>query len=192
MRTLMNVVMVIALVVITFVITKAFFLRKETVVETETVIDTIRDTTKIVKTLPAPEPDTVIQYSMDTVKLPPDTIIKREYITLYRKFHQTNIYNRTLQDDSSALVRLIDTVSENRLRGCNYSFINRRPTKVIKKQEIYNQRKFFVGVDFGINTVQPAVVYKSLNDIQYKVGYNFGQNKGLRFGVYTSFSNFYW
>ena len=57
--------------------------------------------------------------------------IFKKYDSIYRKLHTKNIYVRTLKDDSTALVRVKDTVFENELQQSEFIFQNRTPTYYI-------------------------------------------------------------
>ena len=194
MKTLKNIILIIAAIVITYVLTRVFFSEKETMIKTETVTvtktDTIRDTTRIVKRLPAPEPDTIIK--VDTVKMPDSSNVFEQYAILYQQYHRQNIYNPVLKDDTSAYISLNFIVFQNRIQdSMNFTFENRRPTVINKtiNKTIVTRSKFFVGGDFGLNTLQPSIMYKSKNDMIYKIGYDFQKPKGVRIGLYTSFQN---
>jgi hypothetical protein len=184
-----NIIIILLLIGATFFVTKKFFCESKTVTKIEEIRDTIYQDSVVYKQLPAPEPDTIVQT---------DTIIKYndttnyfvKYAHLYQKYNRQKIYNDTLKSDSSAFISVYDIVSENSLQKRSFTYINRTPTEIHKTTKIYNQRKLFIGTEAGINTIEPSVMYKDLNDIIYKVGYDvYGKEKGLRFGIYTSLSS---
>lgn len=190
MRTILEIVLIIAVVMATIFIKNKFFSTKVTETVTIFKTDTIKDTTKIVKRLPAPEPDTIIK--VDTVIIPDSSDIFEQYAMLYQKHHRQNIYNPVLKDDTSAYMNLHFIVSQNKIQdSIDFTFKNRRPTVVNKtiNKTIVNQRKLFIGSEFGVNSIQPSIMFKSKNDNIYKVGYDMIKPRGVRIGFYTSIQN---
>ena len=190
MKKALNIIIIIAIIFCALWVKDKFFPSVQTKVVTETKTDTIYRDTVIYKQAKIPDP--VIIHKVDTVKLPPDTIIKKEYIDLYKKYHSILFYKDTLQVDKYSKMIINDSVSQNKIQSRNWKFKDNRP-RVYNSEIITitkNTSQFFVGSDFGMRTIQPSVIYKSKNNIQYKIGYNLqDKNKGLRVGIYTSFSN---
>jgi hypothetical protein len=190
MKYIIKAIVIIGLIAAAVFIKGKYFPTTETNTVTVTKTDTIRDTTQIIKKLPAPDPDTIIQ--VDTVKMPDSSNIFEQYAMLYQKYHRQNVYNPVLKDDTSAYISLNFIVSQNKVQdSMDFTFKNRRPTVINKtiNKTVVSQSKFFVGADFSLNTLQPSIMYKSKKDILYKVGYDFHKPKGIRLGVYTSFQN---
>ncbi len=157
---------------------------------TKTQVDTVYQDSIVYRDLPAPEPDTVIVVDKDTIKMPPDTTIFEKYADLFQKYHSQYIYEDTVKDDSSAFIAVHDIITKNKITRRELYYQNRTPTSIYKETTIYNQRKWFVGAQFGMQTIQPTIAYKDLNDIIYSVGYNItGPEKGVRFGIRTSISS---
>jgi len=96
------------------------------------------------------------------VTLPPDTIryVDSAYcIAIARSYYSRNIYNDTLQDDTSAFIKIEDTTYKNELQRRRLTFINRRPTKITtiinqSTSSIEAKNKFYVGVSVGRETTQ--------------------------------------
>jgi hypothetical protein len=192
MKTIKNIIVLIFFIALTFFITKKFFCKDKIITKTEQIRDTIYQDSIIYKELPTPNPDTIIQ--VDTIiKYNDSTDYFIKYAHLYQKYNHQKIYNDTLKNDSSAFISLYDIISENSLQYRKLTYINREP-KIINKtthKYIENKRKLFIGIESGMNLLEPSVMYKDLNDIIYKVGYDiYGKNNGLRFGIYLSPSLF--
>lgn len=196
MKHIINILLVVILLITALAIQDRFFPREVVKTKTVTKRDTVWQDSIVHKQMPAPEPDTI------TVR---DTIIEKvekpvsageynalamRYMELYNKHYSSNIYNRTLVDDSTALIRIEDTVRKNKLEQYDFTYKDRTPTYIDNVTTIKNQRKFFAGAQVGARTLQPSVIYKDLNDNLYMAGYNFaGPNEGFRIGLYTSINS---
>lgn len=188
MNRILNIILIIVLVGIAVWVKSHFFPNEKVVTKTvtETVTDTVRRDSIVYSQLPAPDPDTI--YLTDTLEIPPDSTLRYEYTRLYNLFYSQYVYTDTLKDDTSAFIAVKDIISKNRFvatRGLTYQ--NRTPTQINKtiEKHIHNERKLFVGGQFGPSTGQASVMYKDLNDFQYMVGYDFVNPKGLRLGIYV-------
>lgn len=102
-------------------------------------IDTLRDTTRIISKVYIPgHTDTVyvdIPANVDTAK------ILKDY---YTKYYQVD----TLKNDTSALIIVKDTISQNRTQSRQWEFVNNRPTQIINKYYTYVENKPF-NLHFG-------------------------------------------
>lgn len=191
-----NILLVIVLIVAALAIKDWFFPREVVKTKTVTKRDTIWQDSIVYKQQPAPDPDTVVLRDtiIEKVKEPVSSgkynALASRFMELYNDHHSSNIYNRTLVDDSTALIEIKDTVRENRLKQYNFTYKDRTPTFIDNTTIIKNQRKFFAGAQVGAHTLQPSLIYKDLNDNLYMAGYDFaGPGKGPRIGLYTSIDN---
>lgn len=102
-------------------------------------IDTLRDTTRIISKVYIPgHTDTIyvdIPANVDTAK------ILKDY---YTKYYQVD----TLKNDTSALIIVKDTISQNRTQSRQWEFVNNRPTQIINKYYTYVENKPF-NLHFG-------------------------------------------
>lgn len=189
MKTLRNAVVIIGLVVITYVVTRSFFPATQTIIETETVTntDTIWNDSVVYKQLPPPDPDTIYLYDTVKIEMPPDSTIQIKYAELYQKYYSQYLYHDTLKNDTNALIVFEELVSENKPFNRNLTYKNRVPTVINNTTVVENQRKYFLGVEAGVDVIKPQFTYKDLNDIQYQIGYDLiGTEKGVRFGISAS------
>lgn len=73
---------------------------------------------------------------------------------LYKGYYTKNIYADTLKNDTSALVVVIDTVTQNHLQKRTMLFQNRRPTVINTTTTIYGEipvNKFYLGAGLETN-----------------------------------------
>jgi hypothetical protein len=61
-------------------------------------------------------------------------------------YYTINIYDQVLKDDSSAFIRLIDTLNKNMLQGRYMEFLNRRQTAI----EIIEHKEYSKPPDFRL------------------------------------------
>lgn len=187
MKTIGNILLVAGLIVLALWIKGKYFPTTQTVVQTQTVTDTVWNDTIVYKQLPAPKPDTIYLYDTVKIKMPPDSTIQMEYAKLYQKYHSQYFYHDTLKNDTNALIVFEETISKNKPFNRNLIYQNRVPTEINNTTVIENQRKYFLGVEAGVDVIKPQFIYKDLNDIQYQVGYDLiGPEKGIRFGISVS------
>lgn len=181
---------VVSLIVLAIFIKDKFFPNTVTNTKTVTKTDTIRDTTTVVKQLPAPEPDTVVE--VKEVPMPEDSSdLFDKYYQLYQEHHRQNFYDDVLKDDSVAFIRVEETVHGNKIVDRKLFYKNRKPTVVNKtiKETIIHRNRLFFGGEIGNSTIQPSVMFQTKNNMIYKVGYDLSKPEGIRFGVYTSLSD---
>ena len=114
------------------------------------------------------------------IKVPPDSNCIAEYIKLHYSFHEYKIYKDTLQDDSSALVVVIDTVSMNSLIGRTYGFINKRATliQISNTYEAIKLKGWLIGFNVGRNIADLSLYY-IYNKSMFSVGYDLYQKTPL-------------
>lgn len=151
--------------------------------------DTIRyteiiyDTIPITKPVPVPYPVHIV----DSFMIPPviDTAaIIKDFIAL-------RIYDRILLDDTTAFIRVTDSVTHNRLMGAALQYINRRPTITKTTNIIYPPppqrfQLYAAGFISFANTKEPrlhgagaSVFAKTRKDHIYGAGYDV-MNKSLQ------------
>jgi len=101
-------------------------------------------------------------------------------------------YRDTLKDDSSALVIVEDTVTENRLQGRRLIFANRRPVAIIHTTSaIYPEDKW--RAYFGGSVMTSAVLNEvslgtQIGKGSWLVGYEYGLlNRSHKIAVYYNF-----
>ena len=114
----------------------------------------------------------------DTVKIkvPPDSNCIAEYIKLHYSFTEHKIYKDTLQNDSSALIVVIDTVSMNRLIGRTYGFLNKRATliQITNTYEAIKLKGWLIGFNVGKN-IGSLSLYYIYNKSMFSAGYDLYQ-----------------
>jgi len=101
--------------------------------------------------------------------------IFKKYDSIYRKLHTKNIYNRTLKDDSTALVRVKDTVYENELQQSEFIFQNRTPTYYITNTVMTPATgKLLIGGEYAFksNEYRIGVHYMTKGYMEYIYVYN--------------------
>ena len=186
MKHIKNILLAGVLIMATFFVTRNFFPGKETSVKTKTEWDTLYQDTGSVKWVKS---DPKIIYrdtgSTDTIILPPDSAeITRKYLQLHAKHYTLNAYNDTLQNDTSALIVVRDTVQQNKIQGRSYKYMNRTPTLVKTTTNIYDQARWYLGVKAGAHSIEPTAMVHTTKDFNFSVGYNIIGHKGIRFGIY--------
>lgn len=185
MKTLKTILLFITIAFIVIILQHKYYPR--IVNETIVVHDTIRDTTEIVKYYPKPVPYFVDTGKTDTVYIPPDSLaIVSKYLALHSLYYTKNYYTDTLLNDTSALIVFSEIIFKNEPAARQLNFINRRATAInttINNTNI-SKRQLFLGIDAGINSIQPGIILKGKNDIQLKLSYELGVNSGIRAGVY--------
>lgn len=153
----------------------------DTIITTKIIYDTIL----ITKNIPIPHP----VYIIDSFPLPPPII---DTAAIIKDFISLKIYKRTLLNDSTAFIRVTDSVTHNRLLCAGLEYINRRPT-IIETTNIIHppppQRfQLCVGgfLSFSNTNRQPqlhgagAVVFtKTKKDHLYGAGYD-ALNKSIQ------------
>jgi hypothetical protein len=137
----------------------------------ETVTDTVRDTTTIVRTLPPPKPRVIVK--REVVLQHVDTAaILAAYFAHY-------FYADTLMNDTSAFIALSETVTQNSIVERNLMFQNRRPTAVITTTTVLpppsaQKWQLYGGAIVGKNVAAP-VVQIGYNRWLFGTGYNLQQ-----------------
>lgn len=151
----------------------------------KTITDTIKgDSVPVIRQIKQPYPV--------FTKLPPDTFWMRHIIDtsfmlfqcrqIAKEFYAQHIFVDTLQNDTSALIVLMDSIYKNALHGRSLAFQNRRATiinttQVITPAEEKAKLKLFVGFDIagGIDLngrIGPQVALLTKRDHLYMVGNN--------------------
>ena len=101
--------------------------------------------------------------------------IFKKYDSIYRKLHTKNIYDRILKDDSTALVRVKDTVYENELQRSEFIFQNRTPTYYITNTVMAPATgKLLIGGEYAFksNEYRIGVHYMTKGYMEYIYMYN--------------------
>ena len=138
---------------------------------TSTVYSYYKDTI-IFRYIPKPYPVKVI----DTFPMPANV----DTAAILKEFHSMNIYDRTLMDDSFALIRLIDTVNKNQLSGAVLEYKNRQPVTIYQTHTIHPppdpRFQLYAGGFIQGNTESfgagPALFAKTKRDHLYGIGYD--------------------
>lgn len=141
--------------------------------------DTIRitrveyDSVLVEKHIPKPYPVQVIKY--DTVEKP----LVVDSLEIFLAYMAKNIYDRTLMDDSIALIRIIDTVHKNQLWGSKFEYKNRQPVTIHETYIVPPPDPRFQLYAGGFVTgnqdyfgAGPALFAKTKRDHLYGVGYD--------------------
>ncbi|MBE0663739.1 MAG: hypothetical protein IH597_14890 [Bacteroidales bacterium] len=89
--------------------------------DTLRITKTVYNDTTIIKEIPKPYPVEVIQ--IREVEIP--AVV--DSLAIFLAYMSKNIYDRILMDDSTALIRIIDTVHQNQLWGSKLEYKNRMP-----------------------------------------------------------------
>lgn len=92
----------------------------DTIITTKIIYDTIL----ITKNIPIPHP----VYIIDSFPLPLPPFPVIDTAAIIKDFISLKIYKRTLMDDSTAFIRVTDSVTYNRLLSAGLEYINRCPT----------------------------------------------------------------
>lgn len=83
------------------------------------------DSTRYITQVPLPYPVEVLE--MVPVEVP----VVVDSFAIFQAYFKRYVYRRVLKDDSTAFVRLIDTVSQNRFTGSSLEFQLRKPVQHI-------------------------------------------------------------
>jgi hypothetical protein len=149
-----------------------------------------------------PEPDTIritkVEYDSVLVEkiikqfYPVQKIVVREIpanvdtMAILKDYFAKNIYDRTFIDDTTALIRVIDTVHQNQLWGSRIEYKNRQPVTIHETYIIHPpppQRFQLYAGGFVTGNAQsfgagPAIFAKTPRDHLYGIGYNPFNNTG--------------
>jgi len=167
----------------------------EIITETETITEIIPgDTIKQIIEVPSDElvPDTVYEIEYIDVPIPTDTQeIIDKYIEIYRNYHATREYSNIMLDDSTAFIKVYNTINKNKLKDQKLEYKNRRPTKI--KKDITNiiktpEHQIFLGLNYGraieydIISLDLDYVINQKNKINIQYGTIFNEDKNY-FGI---------
>lgn len=155
----------------------------------DTIINTkiIYDTILITKNIPIPHP----VYIIDSFPLPLPPFPVIDTAAIIKDFISLKIYKRTLMDDSTAFIRVTDSVTYNRLLSAGLEYINRSPTVIKTTNIIYPPppqrfQLYAAGFISFANTKEPhlqgvggSVFAKTRKDHIYGAGYDV-MNKSLQ------------
>ncbi|MFW6242804.1 MAG: hypothetical protein ACOC2W_01460 [bacterium] len=101
----------------------------------------------------------------DTGKHSTDTVRDTTYIL--NDYFSNVIYIDTLKNDSSAFIKLIDTIQQNRIQGRKMLFKNRRSTKIIHE---HKAKGIYVGTKLGLNNTGIDLMYMDENNNGFGIG----------------------
>ena len=141
-------------------------------VQTETVY--VYDTVMITKTDYVPVPETIIKNIYIPANIDTAKIIETYFSTLH--------YSDTLIDDTTALIIVKDSISENRLFSRSWEFQNRQPVQIITTVNQVNS-KLRIGVGACISAgntnfgFAPSVII-SKNKSNFTISYDLVQKNG--------------
>ena len=141
--------------------------------DTLRITKTVYNDTTIIKEVPKPYPVEVIQFR--EVEIP--AVI--DSLEIFLAYMAKNIYDRILMDDSTAMIRIIDTVHQNQLWGSKLEYKNRQPVTI---HETYivpppdPRFQLYAGGFIQGNTqgfgAGPALFAKTKRDHLYGLGYD--------------------
>lgn len=138
------------------------------------------------KSIPVPQAPASV--SVKTVAVPANI----NYDSIAKYFFAMYTYSQVIED-TAIRVKLIDTISQNRVRGRQFTYQLLKPVKVVESTTVTlpapKQIKFGVGgfAEYSANpTLGPRFTFTTKNDWQY--GYDFGLlDKSHRVGVTKNF-----
>jgi len=138
----------------------------DTIIKTDTI--TIIDTVHQQTTNYIPKPYKVIE--INTVEIPVDV----DTLAILRDYYAERIYDDTVKFDS-LMVRIKDTVSENRLKSRSVESWTLYKTTVIENTIAKNRREFYYGIGITGNQNQidylgGEFLYRTKNNRIYGIG----------------------
>ena len=196
MKTFWQIVLIAFIVFVAIKVRDHFF--PNTQVITQTVTDTIFESDTIYQDsivyvdVPVPtKPDTIVEVHMDTLQYLPDSgQCLDAFIQLWQRHFNQYFYYDTIVNNEDLFIQFGEVITQNQPIYRNVAYEIRRPTIINNNTHIHNQREFYLGMEFGVQTFQPTFTYESLNNFQYSVGYDLvGQERGFRFGIHSRLSN---
>jgi hypothetical protein len=189
----MNYIKIILLIAIGFIfgmtLTKQCSGPKITI-KTETTHDTLWHT-PITKWLAAKLPDTVYH---DTGSVKIKILTRIDTIKAVNDYLAFKIYRRVLLDDSTAKIQLVDTVTQNALKGGGKLFyLNRLPSIVNNVTTITNpaRRQVYFGGGCGTEFIKPTKLYLPLGIILKTKKDNIFQLQADPFNKIAIFSTYF-
>lgn len=142
--------------------------------DTLRITKTVYNDTTIIKEIPKPYPVEVIR--IREVEIP--AVI--DSLEIFLAYMAKNIYDRILMDDSTAMIRIIDTVHQNQLWGSWLEYKNRQPVTIHETYIIHPppdpRFQLYAGGFIQGNTESfgagPALFAKTKRDHLYGLGYD--------------------
>ena len=142
--------------------------------DTLRIIKTVYKDTIIIKEVPKPYPVEVIKIYEFEIPAEIDSL------GIFLAYMSKNIYHRTLMDDSTALISIIDTVHQNQLWGSRLEYRNRQPVTIHETYIIHPppDPRFqlyaggFVAGNQDYFGAGPAIFAKTKRDHLYGLGYD--------------------
>ena len=149
-------------------------------VEKQIIHDTIPGDSVTVWRYYAQQPPDTVWMDGEIITLPPDSLCMVEYLKSQQNYNKWLVYNDTLQNDTSALIAIIDTVHQNKLWGRTYGFQNRRPIAInttINTTVINNANGIYAGAFFFNDKL--GIGSSVIKDkFQFDIGYSDGKIMG--------------
>lgn len=182
-KSFVNLLVVLMIIAGVVFLTRKYF----PVVNTTTTTDTIwSDTIKITEYIPRPYPVYIDTSKTDTVYIPTnDSLLRRLYLDLHQKYYSTYHYNDTIKNDSIGLGILKADITKNTPILYNFTYLNRVPTTIINTTNIYHQNELFIGVEVGLNSFSPGLIFSSKKG--YLIGGNYDVlNNQINIGAYVN------
>jgi len=159
----------------------------------EYVYNTTIDTIKV----PVPKPVQIIKWNnkIDTLYIPIDLTtsdsskIATAYKDLFSKFAETKVYDNVLKDDSTAFLRLNETVQYNSITDREYIFMDRTPTVTITNTKFTTNTSIVAGIEAGTAGIGIGVGLVTKKNNFFKASYDVYSNE-YSIGGYFSIINF--
>ena len=146
------------------------------------------DTVKVENIVYQPKWKTKIEYRWDTIK----SLISIDTVLVINDYFTKYTYTDTINFDSLGYVMVIDTITQNKIKGRNVQSNIRIPTKIITNDVYLNKRELFFGVSVGSTPTQVQGINGELLFINKKrQGYGIGVGLNPEFQpIYTG--RLYW
>lgn len=145
-------------------------------VSVQTEIVTVYDTINTESIVYQPHWRTRIEYDIDTITTPIDTIaILKDYYSQY-------VYSDTVQVDSFGYIVINDTISKNKIYSRQTEQNLLIPITTITNTIYENKREFYIGLDAGVTTkgevnfVGTDILFKTKKRQIYGVGIGLDRN----------------
>lgn len=145
-------------------------------VNVQTEIVTTYDTINTVSTTYVPKYINKIEYRIDTVTTPIDTL------AILQDYYSSYTYSDTVQVDSFGYIVVNDTISQNKIWGRSITQSLLIPTTTITNTIYENKREFYIGIEAGatikgeINFVGTNLLFKTKKKQIYGIGVGLDRN----------------
>ena len=145
-------------------------------VNVQTEIVTTYDTINTVSTTYIPKYINKIEYRIDTVTTPIDTL------AILQDYYSSYTYSDTVQVDSFGYIVVNDTISQNKIWGRSITQSLLIPITTITNTIYEDKREFYIGLEAGvtskgeINFVGTNLLFKTKKKQIYGIGVGLDQN----------------